>query len=258
MLEESASRGGGVCSGGSVCSRGVSAGGCLLLGGRGCLLWGVSALGVSAPRGVSATRGCLLQGGVCSQGECLLLGGMYPSMHWGRHPHLLTKSQTPVKTLPWPNFVAAGNNLQQDHKIDRDTTWVCKFRYLSVFFNSAQLTSGFVPKTEQVQFARKSNSERQYFAFWSPKNYGATILILKYVTFCSFCFPSILKCNFVYFYLQFDVCEKFQVYPLWTNTSLTLCYFGEFGQNIALAPILGNGCPIPGTLDPHLLMCVCS
>ena len=253
MLEESPSRGGGVCSGGvsapggvcwgGVCSLGeggVCSGGCLFRGGC-LLLGGVCCRGVSAPKG-----------GVCSW------GGMYPSMHWGRHPHLLTKSQTPVKTLPWPNFVAAGNNLQQDHKIDRDTTWVCKFRYLSVFFDSAQLTSGFVPKTEQVQFARKSNSERQYFAFWSPKNYGATILILKYVTFCSFCFPSILKCNFVYFYLQFDVCEKFQACPLWTNTSLNLCYFGKFGQNIALAPILGNWCPIPGTLDPHLLMCICS
>ena len=98
---------GGVCSGGvllpgSVCSGWVSA-----LGGvsapRGCLLLGgVCSQGGSAPggcllRGVSALGGCLLPGGVCSQG-CLFLGvsalggvcsrgEWYPSMHWGRHPH---------------------------------------------------------------------------------------------------------------------------------------------------------------------------
>ena len=48
-------------------------------------------VGVCLPRGVSA------QGGVCP--------GVYL-----RHPLLLTESQTGVKTLPWPNFVAAGNN----------------------------------------------------------------------------------------------------------------------------------------------------
>ena len=52
--------GGGVCSRGGVCSGGVSAPGGSALGGSG--------LG-----------GCLLQG-VCSR------GGVYPSMHWGRHP----------------------------------------------------------------------------------------------------------------------------------------------------------------------------
>ena len=74
----------GVCSQGDVCSRGG-------------LLWGVS-----GPRGLG-----LLPGGV-SSGGCLVPGDGYPSMHWGRPP-LLTESQTPVKTLPWPNFVAAGN-----------------------------------------------------------------------------------------------------------------------------------------------------
>ena len=68
--------------------RGVSARGCLL---GGCLLPG---------RGVSAPGGCLswgmsAVGGVCSwEGGCLLpggggvaaSGGMYPTMHWGRHP----------------------------------------------------------------------------------------------------------------------------------------------------------------------------
>ena len=54
--------------------------------------------------------GCLLPGGVPpSRGRrCLLPGGV--SQHALRQtPPLLTESQTPVKTLPWPNFVAAGN-----------------------------------------------------------------------------------------------------------------------------------------------------
>ena len=52
----------GVPALGSACSRGLSAGGCLL---QGCLLPGVSALGSAC------SRGCLLEG-VCS-GGCLLL-----------------------------------------------------------------------------------------------------------------------------------------------------------------------------------------
>ena len=71
----------------------------------GCLLWGVSALGsvwsqgVSGPRGVSGPMG-----GVC-------YGGVWVSQHALRKTPspLLTESQTPVKTLPWPNFVATGN-----------------------------------------------------------------------------------------------------------------------------------------------------
>ena len=36
--------------------------------------------------------------------------GVCVSQHALRQtPPLLTESQTPVKTLPWPNFVAAGN-----------------------------------------------------------------------------------------------------------------------------------------------------
>ena len=124
---------GGVCSGmGGVCSRGEGVlclllGGCLLWGVSapggvstpgGCLLWGVSALGgvcswgVSAPGGVCSGR-CLLLGG-CLLGGCLLPGG-YPSMQWGRHPPspLWTELQTPVKTLPWPNFVAAANKFSK-------------------------------------------------------------------------------------------------------------------------------------------------
>ena len=62
--------------------------------GGGCLLWGVS-----APRGVSAP-GVSTPGGVCSRGV---------SQHALRQTPLWTESQTPVKTLPWPNFVTAGN-----------------------------------------------------------------------------------------------------------------------------------------------------
>ena len=78
--------GGGVCSQGGVCSRGVSAwgggfcsGGCLLLGGLlpggGCLLWGCLLWGGVCSRGcllqgVSVLGLCLLPGGVCSGGVC--------------------------------------------------------------------------------------------------------------------------------------------------------------------------------------------
>ena len=97
---------GGVCSGG-VCSGGVSAP-------EGSAPRGVSALGGVCSQGVSAPGGSALGGvsapGVSAPGGCLLPGGVYPSMHWGRHSPLLTESQMPVKTLPWPNFVAAGNN----------------------------------------------------------------------------------------------------------------------------------------------------
>ena len=69
-----------------------------LLPGGGCLLQGMSAPGGC----VSASWGGWVSG-----------PGGYPSVHWGRHPppHLWTESQTPVKTLPWPNFIAAGKNL---------------------------------------------------------------------------------------------------------------------------------------------------
>ena len=63
----------------------------LLLGG--CLILG----------GVSDSWGCLLQGG------CLLLGGVVSQHTLRQTPPPWTESQTPVKTLPWPNFVAASN-----------------------------------------------------------------------------------------------------------------------------------------------------
>ena len=66
-------------------------GGCLLQGG---LLEGV----------------CLLGGGVSAPGGCLLWGVGIPACTDADTP-LLTESQTPVKTLPWPNFVAAGKNM---------------------------------------------------------------------------------------------------------------------------------------------------
>ena len=84
----------------------VSALGCV------CLLQGVSALGgvcswgdvssqgVSAPEGVSAPGDRVsAPGGGCGIPACTEAD----TPPW-------TESQTPVKTLPWPNFVAAGNN----------------------------------------------------------------------------------------------------------------------------------------------------
>ena len=93
-MPESASR--GVSDPGGVCSRGVSArgeGG--LLQGGGCLL-----------------QGCLLWGVVCSWGVSAW-GGVVVSQYALRQtsPPRWTESQTPVKTLPWPNFVAAGKKL---------------------------------------------------------------------------------------------------------------------------------------------------
>ena len=114
---------GGICLGGCM----PGSGGHLLPGpgGGGCLVWGVSAPGgrgggVPGPGGVV----CLVWGGVCSWGVvclvqgwgvCLVPGGAWsgggsgiPACTEADTP-LWTKSQTPVKTLPWPNFVAAGN-----------------------------------------------------------------------------------------------------------------------------------------------------
>ena len=62
--------------------------------------------------------GCLLPGGLSAWGvgECLLPGGSPPGgcgipACTEADPPLWTESQTPVKTLPWPNFVVAGKNL---------------------------------------------------------------------------------------------------------------------------------------------------
>ena len=72
----------------------------------------------------SASRGgvCLVCGVSAWFGGSLVLGGCLPGPGglWSRgagipacteaDPPLWTESQTPIKTLPWPNFVAAGKN----------------------------------------------------------------------------------------------------------------------------------------------------
>ena len=67
----------------------------------------------SARGGVPGLGGSAWSGGKClvrgSARGCLLRGGWYPSMHWGRHP-LWRESHTRVKTWPSPNFVAGGKN----------------------------------------------------------------------------------------------------------------------------------------------------
>ena len=94
-----------VCSGGCLPPGGCLFRGCLLP--RGCLLQAgvcsggclLQGWGVSAPGGVSALGG----------GGCLLLGGCgIPACTEADTPPLWTESQMLVKTLPWPNFVAAG------------------------------------------------------------------------------------------------------------------------------------------------------
>ena len=81
-----------------LCMGGVCSGGCLLLGRGVCpqggvsVAWGVCCQGVSAAGGVSAPRGVV-------------------SQHALRQtPPPWTESQTHVKTLPCPNFVAGGKN----------------------------------------------------------------------------------------------------------------------------------------------------
>ena len=93
---------GGVCSWGCVWSWG---GVCSLEGvcSWGCLLWGGCLL-----------LGCLLLGGVSALGGCLLPGGGIPAWTEADTSPLWTESHTPVKTLPWPNFVAAGNDTNRN------------------------------------------------------------------------------------------------------------------------------------------------
>ena len=76
------SQGGWVSAPAGVCSQGVSAPGG----------WGVCSGGMYAP------RGCLLpRGGGCDIPACT-----------EAEPPVLTESQTPVKIIPCPNFVAGG------------------------------------------------------------------------------------------------------------------------------------------------------
>ena len=99
--------------------------------GRVCLVWGVGLWsrgglpgpgwgdGSLVPGGLPGPGGGLWSWGVCLvRGVCLVWGGCLPgpgglaSQHALRQtiPPLWTESETPVKTLPWPNFVAAGKN----------------------------------------------------------------------------------------------------------------------------------------------------
>ena len=112
--------------GGGVWSGGSGLGGCLLWGvsGPGVCVWsggcllpgglvpgGVWSRGVSGPGGCVWCGGCLLLGGLVLGGVCscggLLRGGI--SQHALRQTPPVDR-HTPVKILPWPNFIAAGNN----------------------------------------------------------------------------------------------------------------------------------------------------
>ena len=120
----------------TVCSRllrgGAWSGGCLP--GLGGSAWsGGSAPGGSVPRGVCLVRGGLpgLGGCLLQRGVCLVWGGI--SQHALRQTPLPpVDRQTPVKILPWPNFVAAGNERKNyfgntkclwKFLYDRDVIW---------------------------------------------------------------------------------------------------------------------------------------
>ena len=108
---------GGVCSwgvsasGGSVCSQGVSA-----VGGVCSQAGGVSALGMA---GGVCFQGCLLPGGCLLLGVSHSKGGLLPG---GCIPAYTEADTLPpcgqnswhtlLKILPWPNFVAAGNDIR--------------------------------------------------------------------------------------------------------------------------------------------------
>ena len=85
----------------------------MVSGPRGSGPGGVSTPGGSAPRGVCSgvvcSRGVSALGGVCSGGVSAPGGISQDALR--QRPPLWTESQTPVKTLPWPNFVAAGNKI---------------------------------------------------------------------------------------------------------------------------------------------------
>ena len=85
----------------TVCRSQLPGGGCLLQGVCVCS-WG------SAPGGASAPGGGLLWGGSALGGVCSRGGVSQDALRQKLPPPPWTESQTPVKTLPWPNFVAAG------------------------------------------------------------------------------------------------------------------------------------------------------
>ena len=82
---------------------------------------------MSAPGGVSAPGW-----GVSSAGGRSAPRGA--SQHALRQtPPSLTESQTPVKTLPCPNFVAGGNNKKiPTHLIDNEYVWYFSSKFLVV------------------------------------------------------------------------------------------------------------------------------
>ena len=115
--------GGGPGPGGVCLVRGVSAPGGAWSGGGGVVVsglgGGVCSQGGSAPRGgwgllpggVPGPGGMVVSGpggGVCSGGGAAPRGGSQYALRQTPLPPPLDR-QTPVKILPWPNFVAAGN-----------------------------------------------------------------------------------------------------------------------------------------------------
>ena len=98
--------GGGWCllPGGGVCSWGGLLPGGSALRGVGVVVPGLGG-GVSAPGGPGPGDG----GGVPGPWVCLVWGGYIPACTEADTPPPVDR-QTPVKILPWPNFVAAGNN----------------------------------------------------------------------------------------------------------------------------------------------------
>ena len=83
-----------------------------------CLVQGVCSWGVPGLGGLPGRGGVCSWGGVCLVwGVCLVQGGVCssaPGVGGGISQHALRQTppvdrQMPVKILPWPNFVAAGN-----------------------------------------------------------------------------------------------------------------------------------------------------
>ena len=79
--------------------------------------WSAPGGGVSTPGGVGLKLGGSGPGVVCSQGGVysqggMLLGGYIPACTEADTPPV--DRQTPVKILPWPNFVAAGKQTKKN------------------------------------------------------------------------------------------------------------------------------------------------
>ena len=76
--------------------------------------------GVCFPGGCTCRGVCTCRGGCTYPGGVYLHGGVLASQHPLRQtPPLWTESHTPVKTLPWPNFVAAGNKSETPIVVDK-------------------------------------------------------------------------------------------------------------------------------------------